>query len=58
MYRAKLVFDIHVQDTFVQAKSWVEELQHLVNPSIVIALAGNKADLAAKRMVDFEVGFI
>ena len=51
-----LCFDL--QDTFVRAKSWVKELQRQASPSIVIALAGNKADLAAKRMVDFEVGFI
>ena len=46
----------HLQDTFVRAKSWVKELQRQANPNIVIALAGNKADLASKRMVDFEVG--
>ena len=53
-----LVLNFHIQDTFVRAKSWVKELQRQASPSIVIALAGNKADLAAKRMVDFEVGFI
>ena len=46
------------QDTFVRAKSWVKELQRQASPNIVIALSGNKADLASKRMVDFEVGFI
>lgn len=49
-------FAILFQDTFVRAKSWVKELQRQASPNIVIALAGNKADLAAKRMVDFEVG--
>lgn len=44
------------QDTFVRAKSWVKELQRQASPNIVIALSGNKADLASKRMVDFEVG--
>ena len=53
-----LVLNFYIQDTFVRAKSWVKELQRQASPSIVIALAGNKADLAAKRMVDFEVGFI
>lgn len=33
----------------------MKELQRQANPNIVIALAGNKADLASKRMVDFEV---
>ncbi|KAF9803614.1 hypothetical protein SFRURICE_018544 [Spodoptera frugiperda] len=42
------------QDTFGRAKNWVKELQRQASPSIVIALAGNKSDLAAKRMVEFE----
>lgn len=43
------------QDTFVRAKNWVKELQRQASPNIVIALAGNKADLASKRAVDFQV---
>lgn len=43
------------QDTFVRAKNWVKELQRQASPNIVIALAGNKADLATKRAVDFQV---
>ena len=39
----------------MRAKNWVKELQRQASPSIVIALSGNKADLAGKRMVDFEV---
>lgn len=46
---------IELQDSFVRAKSWVKELQRLANTNIVIALAGNKADLASKRTVEFEV---
>lgn len=45
----------HFQDTFGRAKTWVKELQRQASPNIVIALAGNKADLANKRMVEFEV---
>ena len=33
----------------------MKELQRQASPNIVIALAGNKADLANKRMVDAEV---
>ncbi|XP_064389386.1 ras-related protein Rab-5B-like [Halichondria panicea] len=51
---AIVVYDITNNDTFVRAKSWVKELQRQASPNIVIALAGNKADLASKRMVDFE----
>lgn len=57
MYYKYITFLI-IQETFVRAKSWVKELQRQANPNIVIALAGNKADLEAKRMVEFEVGFI
>ena len=43
------------QDTFGRAKTWVKELQRQASPNIVIALAGNKADLANKRMVEYDV---
>lgn len=48
-------FFFSVQDTFTRAKNWVKELQRQASPNIVIALAGNKADLANKRAVDFQV---
>jgi len=51
---AIIVYDITSQDSFVRAKSWVKELQRLANTNIVIALAGNKADLGNKRAVEFE----
>lgn len=34
----------------------MKELQRQASPNIVIALAGNKADLASKRAVEFQVG--
>jgi GTPase SAR1 family protein len=42
-----------VQDTFERAKSWVKELQKQAMANIVIALAGNKADLN-RRAVPIE----
>ncbi|KFM74962.1 Ras-related protein Rab-5C, partial [Stegodyphus mimosarum] len=51
---AIVVYDITNQDTFSRAKTWVKELQRQASPNIVIALAGNKADLAAKRAVEHE----
>lgn len=44
------------QESFVRAKNWVKELQRQASPNIVISLAGNKADLANKRALDFQVG--
>eukprot|EP00048_Salpingoeca_helianthica_P001903 m.52659 g.52659 ORF g.52659 m.52659 type:complete len:212 (+) comp11789_c2_seq1:63-698(+) len=51
---AIIVYDVTSTDTFARAKVWVKELQRQANPNIVIALAGNKADLASKRMVATE----
>ncbi|KAL2078248.1 hypothetical protein ACEWY4_025933 [Coilia grayii] len=51
---AIVVFDITSADSFTRAQSWVKELQKQANPNIVIALAGNKADLANKRTVEFQ----
>ncbi|KAJ8681296.1 hypothetical protein QAD02_017083 [Eretmocerus hayati] len=51
---AIVVYDITNQDTFQRATTWVKELQRQASPSIVIALAGNKADLGNKRVVEFE----
>ncbi|CAF0758386.1 unnamed protein product [Rotaria sp. Silwood1] len=49
---AIVVYDITNADTFSRAKVWVKELQRQAAPNIVIALAGNKADLATKRQVE------
>ena len=43
------------QDSFEGAKSWVRELKRRGDPNVVIALAGNKSDIVAKRKVDAEV---
>lgn len=51
---AIVVYDITHPDSFTRAKNWVKELQRQANPDIVIALAGNKADLADKRVIDNE----
>jgi len=51
---AIVVYDITSYDSFDRAKKWVKELQRQGNPNIVIALAGNKVDLASKRAVEIE----
>jgi small GTP-binding protein len=51
---AVIVFDITKKDTFNGAKSWVKELQRRGDSNVVIALAGNKADMEAKRKVQTE----
>jgi len=51
---AIVVYDITNADTFERAKSWVKELQKQASPNIVIALAGNKADLTTNRIVEYD----
>ena len=46
-----VVFDITNAESFAKAKNWVKELQRQGNPNMIMALAGNKADLAAQRSV-------
>mmetsp|Transcript_8548 Transcript_8548/g.18813 ORF Transcript_8548/g.18813 Transcript_8548/m.18813 type:complete len:141 (-) Transcript_8548:1845-2267(-) len=51
---AIVVYDITKKDSFNGAKSWVKELQRRGDPNVIIALAGNKADLESRRKVEFE----
>lgn len=51
---AAVVYDITERESFEGAKSWVDELQKLHSPDCVIALVGNKDDLAEHRAVDTE----
>lgn len=51
---AVVVYDITSQESFTRAKAWIKELQRQANPNIIIALTGNKVDLADKRAVDVD----
>jgi small GTP-binding protein len=51
---AIVVYDITNKESFQKAQTWVKELQRQASPNIVIALAGNKIDLANKRVVSYE----
>ncbi|CAD7695089.1 unnamed protein product [Ostreobium quekettii] len=42
---AIIVYDVTSADSFVRAKNWVKELQRTGNANMIMALAGNKADL-------------
>lgn len=48
---AVVVYDVTSRDSFEGAKSWVKELQRRGDPAVVIALAGNKADVREGRAV-------
>ncbi|KAK2983956.1 hypothetical protein RJ640_009679 [Escallonia rubra] len=51
---AVIVYDITNQVSFDRAKKWVQELQAQGNSNMVMALAGNKADLVDARKVAAE----
>ncbi|RWR84614.1 Ras-related protein Rab5 [Cinnamomum micranthum f. kanehirae] len=51
---AIIVYDITSMESFACAKNWVQELQKQGNPNMVMALAGNKADLDDERKVTVE----
>merc|ERR1711915_900455 len=51
---AIVVYDITKPDTFERAKMWVKELQRQASANIVIALTGNKADLANNQAIEYE----
>ncbi|GMH88643.1 hypothetical protein TrVE_jg13510 [Triparma verrucosa] len=52
---AIVVFDLSNKDSYNGAKSWVKELMRRGDPNVVIALAGNKADLPpSQRKVETE----
>ncbi|KAG0045405.1 GTP-binding protein of the rab/ypt [Gryganskiella cystojenkinii] len=51
---AVVVYDITQSSSLDKAKSWVKELQRQADPNIVIALAGNKSDLSARRVIATE----
>jgi len=51
---AVVVYDITQSASLEKARSWVRELQRQADPSIVIALCGNKTDLNARRQVSQE----
>lgn len=49
---ALVVYDITKPTSLIKAKHWVSELQRQASPGIVIALVGNKLDLAATTDAD------
>mmetsp|Transcript_16845 Transcript_16845/g.28910 ORF Transcript_16845/g.28910 Transcript_16845/m.28910 type:complete len:174 (-) Transcript_16845:215-736(-) len=51
---AIVVYDITSKQSFERAKAWVTELQQSGSASMVIALAGNKADMSSQREVPEE----
>jgi len=55
-----VVYDITKPASLLKAQSWIKELQRQASPGIIIALAGNKLDLADEvengRQVTYKEG--
>jgi len=51
---AVVVYDITQTASLEKAKTWIRELQRQADPSIIIALCGNKLDLESRRQVTRE----
>jgi len=51
---AVVVYDITQSSSLDKARTWIRELQRQADPSIVILLCGNKADLEPRRQVSKE----
>ena len=51
---AVVVYDITQTASLEKARTWIRELQRQADPNLVIALCGNKTDLAARRQVTQE----
>jgi GTPase SAR1 family protein len=50
-----IVFDLTNKKTLENAKTWIDELNENASLDILIALVGNKADMAEERQMTFEV---
>lgn len=51
---AVVVYDITQSASLDKARTWIRELQKQADPSIIIALCGNKLDLSERRAVSEE----
>ncbi|KIY46324.1 ras-domain-containing protein [Fistulina hepatica ATCC 64428] len=51
---AVVVYDITQTASLEKARTWIRELQRQADPSIIIALCGNKTDLSIRRQVTQE----
>ncbi|KAL1363580.1 hypothetical protein AAHE18_03G158600 [Arachis hypogaea] len=46
---AIVIYDITSMESFARAKKWVQQVQRHANPSLIMFLVANKADLGAER---------
>lgn len=49
-----LVFDVTEEQSFKNAKKWLDDVREYAQEFVDVVLVGNKVDLEDKRVVDFE----
>lgn len=50
-----VVYDVTDMDTFNNVKTWLQEIDRYANEGVNKLLVGNKSDLTAKKVVDYNV---
>lgn len=51
---AQVVYDVTDQDSFNNVKQWLNEIDRYANENVNKLLVGNKSDLTAKKVVDYQ----
>ena len=49
-----MVYDVTDQDSFNNVKQWLNEIDRYANENVNKLLVGNKSDLTAKKVVDYQ----
>ena len=50
----QVVYDVTDQDSFNNVKQWLNEIDRYANENVNKLLVGNKSDLTAKKVVDYQ----
>ena len=52
--RLQVVYDVTDQESFTNVKQWLNEIDRYANENVNKLLVGNKSDLTAKKVVDYQ----
>ena len=50
----QVVYDVTDQESFTNVKQWLNEIDRYANENVNKLLVGNKSDLTAKKVVDYQ----
>lgn len=54
MTAVQVVYDVTDQESFNNVKQWLNEIDRYANENVNKLLVGNKSDLTAKKVVDYQ----